>query len=133
MSEMKKWRGLNALVIDAVVHASRAIERVHKETANRPFGILERIPTVALPARGVHVLHDVTVAGVHGAIRLVSRAVGGTVDVALEVVEKNAEMNADASEASPPAPTSPSDPESPEPARESSPRSDRSSARSSAP
>jgi hypothetical protein len=133
VSDLKKWRGLNALVVDAVVQASRAIERVQKETANRPFGILEQIPPIALPARGVHVIFDASVAGVHGAIRLVSRAGGGTVDVAFEVADKNAVASAGVSEASPPVPTSPSDPESPESARESSPRSDRSSTRSSAP
>jgi hypothetical protein len=83
MSTMKKWRGVAALVADAVEHGSLAVERVQKETAARPFAILEAIPVVAEPTRVVHVIHDATVTGVHGAVRLVSRAVAKVIDVAL--------------------------------------------------
>jgi hypothetical protein len=82
-----RWRGLVALVRDAVEHGSRAVEKVQLETAGRPFGILEQIPAVAEPTRVVHVIHDATVSGVHGIVRAVTRAVGTTVDVALRVAE----------------------------------------------
>ncbi len=87
MSSMRRWRGLAALVRDAALNASLAIERVHKETARRPFDVLERVPPLAAPVRGIHAIHDATVATVHGAIRLVSRAVAGTVDVVLGAAE----------------------------------------------
>ncbi len=90
MTTMDRWRGLVMLVADAVEHGSRAIERVHKETAQRPFGVLERIPPIALPAKAVHAIHDATVGGVHGAIRLVNRAVSVTVGAALDVAEHTA-------------------------------------------
>jgi hypothetical protein len=85
--DTRRWRGLVALVKDAVEHGSRAVEKVHLETARRPFGILEHIPVVAEPTRVVHVIHDATVSGVHGIVRAVARAVGATADVALRVAE----------------------------------------------
>ena len=41
-TDWKRWRGLKTLVHDAVEHGSRGIERVQKETAATPFGILEQ-------------------------------------------------------------------------------------------
>ena len=87
MSTMSRWRGAAKLVTDAVEQGSRAVERIQKETARRPFGILEMIPAIAVQARAVHVVHDATVSGVHGAIRLVTRAVDGTVGAAFHVAE----------------------------------------------
>jgi hypothetical protein len=88
MTDLRRWRGLVALVRDGVEHGSRAVEKVQLETAGRPFGILEQIPAVAKPTRLVHVIHDATVSGVHGVIRAVSRTVATTVDVALRVAEE---------------------------------------------
>jgi hypothetical protein len=87
MMDARRWRGLVALVRDAVEHGSRAVEKVQLEAAGRPFGILEQIPAVAEPTRVVHVIHDATVSGVHGVVRAVTRAVGTTVDVVLRVAE----------------------------------------------
>ncbi len=84
----QRWRGLGALVRDAVEHGSRAVERIQKQTAARPFAILEAIPGVAGPTRIVHVVHDVTVSGTHWSIRLVNRAVGKTVDVVLSALDE---------------------------------------------
>ena len=88
MTDMRRWRGLVALVRDAVEHGSRAVEKVQLETAGRPFGILEHIPAVAEPTRLVHAIHDATVSGVHGVIRAVGRTVATTVDLALRVAEE---------------------------------------------
>jgi hypothetical protein len=85
--QMKRWRGLGALVRDAVEHGSRAVERIQKETAARPFAILEAIPGVAGPTRVVHVIHDATVSGVHGTIRVVNHGVGAVLDGVLAAVE----------------------------------------------
>jgi hypothetical protein len=86
----ERWRGLAALVQSAVENGSLAIERVQKETANRPFGILEQIPPIAPVARGVHVVHDVCVSTVHGTIRLMARVVGSGVGVAIDVLDDGA-------------------------------------------
>ncbi|WP_437927246.1 hypothetical protein WMF37_50890 [Sorangium sp. So ce291] len=85
---MERWRGLKDLVEDAVDHGSRAVERLQKHAAKRPFDLLEQIPPLRAPVRGVRLIHDTTLSGVHGAIRLVNRAVGGTVDVVLDLVEQ---------------------------------------------
>lgn len=85
---MQRWRGLKSLVVDAVEHGSRAIERVQKETAARPFAILEMIPPIAAPAKVVHVIYDASVSVTHGTIRLVNSAVSGALDVVIDVVEK---------------------------------------------
>ncbi len=81
---IERWRGLVALTEDAVVGASRAVERVHLETAQRPFAVLERIPLVNLPAAVVRVIHDATVSSVHGLIRLSAHAVGATLVAVLD-------------------------------------------------
>jgi len=96
MKDARRWRGLVALVRDAVEHGSRAVEKVQLETAGRPFGILEQIPAVAEPTRVVHVIHDATVSGVHGIVRAVTRAVGTTVDVVLRVAEEKDRQDAGA-------------------------------------
>lgn len=91
---MKRWRGLKALVVDAVEHGSRAVEHIQKETARRPFEILEQIPPLQAPVKGIHEIHDLAVSGVHGMIRLVNKAVGGTLDVVIDVVEHRKERAA---------------------------------------
>lgn len=85
---MERWRGLKDLVQDAVDHGSRAVERLQKHAAKLPFDLLEQIPPIKAPVRGIRLIHDTTLSGVHGAIRLVNRAVGGTVDVVLFLVEQ---------------------------------------------
>jgi hypothetical protein len=85
---LTRWRGLVALARDGVVEASRAIERVHLETAGRPFGVLAMVPLVAPPTAVVRVIHDSTVSLVHAIIRLTTHAVGGTLDVALHAAER---------------------------------------------
>ena len=91
---MNRWRGLKSLVVDAVEHGSRAVERVQKETARRPFEILARIPPLEVPVKGIQEIHDTAVSGIHGMIRLVTRVVGGTVDVVIDVVEQRREAAA---------------------------------------
>lgn len=84
---LRRWRGLGVLLEDAVEHGSRAVQQVHTETARRPFAVLEAIPLVAIPTRGVHLLHDAIVTTVYGVIRLVNRAVGSAAGVALDLCE----------------------------------------------
>ena len=84
---MQRWRGLKSLVVDAVEHGSRAVERVQKETARRPFEILAMIPPLEAPVKGIHLIHDTAVGGVHGMIRFVNKVVGGSLDVVIDVVE----------------------------------------------
>jgi hypothetical protein len=71
--KLHRWRGLAQLVDSAVESASLAIERIQKETADRPFGILEQIPEVADVAGAVHVVYDLGVSSTHVVIRGVTR------------------------------------------------------------
>jgi hypothetical protein len=82
MSDLARWKGLGELVVDAVEHGSRAIERIQLQTAARPFAIIEQIPLIAPAARVAHVAHTVAVTSVHGIVRLVARTLGTVIDVA---------------------------------------------------
>jgi hypothetical protein len=97
MTTLKRLRGLQSLVQDAVEHGSKAVEDVHKATAGRTFVVLEAIPPIARPARAVHRVHDVSLSGVYGMIRVVNRVVGMTLEVALDVADQRAEGAAAAS------------------------------------
>jgi len=88
---MKRLRGLKDLVVDAVEHGSRSIERVQKDTARLPFDILEQIPPIAAPVKGVRWVYDVGLSTTHGMIRLVTRVVGVGLDKVLDVVEAERE------------------------------------------
>ena len=83
---MQRWRGLFTLVGQAVDQGAAAVERVHLETARRPFGILERIPILAVPAQSVHINHDATASSVYALIRIVNDAAGRTIDAAIDTV-----------------------------------------------
>ncbi len=91
MSEsLRRWRGPKQLVESAVENGSIAIERLQKDTARRPFTILKSIPPIAIPARGIHELHDHIVSAVHGSIRITTRVVGQCVDLVLDAIEPEA-------------------------------------------
>ncbi len=85
---MQRWRGLKSLIIDAVDHGSRAVEHIQVETARKPFELLEQIPPLAVPVKGIHEIHDTAVSAVHGMIRLVNRVTSESLDVVLDTVEK---------------------------------------------
>jgi hypothetical protein len=87
MVDLKRLRGLRALIEDAVQHGSSAIERVHLATAARPFAVLENIAPTALVARGVHIAHDAIATSVYGAIRATNHLVGALATVALDMAE----------------------------------------------
>lgn len=93
MKDVKRWKGLRALIGDAVEHGASAIERVHIATAKRPFTVMEQIPGIAEPVKGIHAVHDIIVTNTYGAVRLVNRAVGQALDAALEAVDEPAEPN----------------------------------------
>jgi hypothetical protein len=85
---VRRLRGLKALVVDAVEHGSRAVEKVQLETARLPFEVLARIPEIAVPVKVIHAIHDAVVTSTHGMIRVVTRVAGDTMDVVLDAVEK---------------------------------------------
>jgi hypothetical protein len=84
----QKWRGLKALVHDAVEHGSRAVERVHLDTSRRPFAILEHVPIVAGPSKVVHAVHDALVSTTYATVRVVNAVIGKAADVAFDMLDQ---------------------------------------------
>lgn len=82
-TDWNKVRGAVALTADVVEHGSRAVEKVHLETAGRPFRILEQIPGINTPAKVVHVVHDLCVTSVYWQIRMWNRLARAVADTAL--------------------------------------------------
>jgi hypothetical protein len=92
---MKRWRGLKDLVEDAVVHGSAAIQTVHQAVARKPLLIIERVPSLAPPARTVRVVQDLFIEGTYGAVRLVTRAVGSAAGAIIDALEERSPPNRD--------------------------------------
>jgi len=87
--DLKRLRGLRALVTDAVVHGSAAVEKVHLATAGRTFRVLEALPpAVAEPTRLIHGAHDAIVSGVYTIVRATTTVVGTVVDAGLSAAER---------------------------------------------
>lgn len=78
-----RWRGLVALVRDATVHGSHAVEQIQHATMRRTCAILEAVPSLPTSVRLVEGIHAVTVTGVHAAVRGVARLAGHVLDRAL--------------------------------------------------
>ena len=95
MKDIKRWKGLRALIGDAVEHGATAIERVHVATAQRPFAIMEQIPGIAEPVRGIHQIHDTIVTNTYGAVRMVNRALGEAIDAALDAADDPSAASSD--------------------------------------
>ncbi len=85
--DVKKLRGLKAIVQDAVVNGATSIEQVHMATAARPFSILEKIPAIAKPSSTVHTIHDSIVKSAYATTRSITEIVGKTLDAALDKIE----------------------------------------------
>lgn len=95
--DVKKLRGLKALLQDAVINGAKSIEQVHMATAARPFNVLEKIPAVAAQSQLVRAVHDAIVTTGYAATRAVTDAVAAGIDLALDAVddaEKSASRNA---------------------------------------
>ena len=84
MSARERWLGLTALVRDAVVNGSAAVEQLQKETARRPFSVLEQVAPIAAPSRVIHALHNGSVTVTHAMIRLVARTAGNALEAVLD-------------------------------------------------
>lgn len=78
-----RWRGLSALLSDAIDHGSRAVERIHMSTARRPFTLIESIPPLSAPTHLVHSAHDAIVSNTYKQIRFWNATVNKVVQVVL--------------------------------------------------
>lgn len=84
---IQHFRGLQALVTDAIEHGTKAIEQVHLRTAKRTFDVLEEISPIADPSKQIHNIHDNVVANVYSTIRSVNQLVGKTIESTLEQLD----------------------------------------------
>ena len=87
VSQLRRWRGLAALTVDAVTHGSTAIERLQKEVVGRPLALVELIPKVGPVAKVVHVVHDGAVSFTHAAIRGTARATLSVIELGIDLAE----------------------------------------------
>lgn len=85
---LARWRGLKDLLCDAVTHGASAVERVHLETARRPFVVLEHLPPIAASAHQIHQVHDALVSFSYGNVRAVTGGVRRVLDIALEAMDR---------------------------------------------
>ncbi|MDP2314733.1 MAG: hypothetical protein Q8P41_17650 [Pseudomonadota bacterium] len=86
--DVKRVRGLRALVEDVVEHGTTAVERVHLTLAARPFAVLQAIPPLAAPSRDVHVAYEAWVSGVYGMVRVGNRVVGRVAEAVIDLAER---------------------------------------------
>ena len=85
---MKRWRGLKSLIVDAVEHGSRAVEKIQIESKKVPFALLSQVDPLKVPVQGIQAIHETAVTGVHTVIRAVYSVASGALDVVLDVVEQ---------------------------------------------
>ena len=88
---MGRLKGVKDLLEDAVHHGTTAVEKVHRDVASRPFDVLEAVPGIATPARGVRIVHNAITATVYASIRVINRLVGAVADEVIEVVQQRSE------------------------------------------
>ena len=96
---MSRIKGAKDLVEDAVDQGTSSVQKVHERLARRPFAILEHIPLVRLPARGVRLVHDAVVDVVYTSIRTVNAMVGTVAGEVIDAVEPPDESDAEGGEA----------------------------------
>jgi hypothetical protein len=87
MSVYSQWKGLSALVVDAVVHGSEAVERMQRGLVATPFQVLEQIPPLVGPMKVVRTVHDLALTTTHGTIRLTAKVVGTALAAGLDLAE----------------------------------------------
>lgn len=83
---IRRMKGLKDLVLDAVEHGSRKVERFHAGVLELPYAVLERIPATAAPAKVVHDVHLAVTASLYENLRRGARLVGVVAEVAFALV-----------------------------------------------
>jgi hypothetical protein len=110
--DLRRWKGLKDLVQEAVDSGAGAVEVVHREAIRGPLELVERIPSLAKPARTVGAVIDAALAASYGMVRVVNRAAGELLSVGLVVAEEiRSARAAAAARAAPPAASTPDDAE----------------------
>jgi pimeloyl-ACP methyl ester carboxylesterase len=85
---MRRWRGLKALVHDAVDRTTELVGEGHESTSRAVMRAIDLVPPLRAPARGVDGVRRATTNGVLATIRIVNRAVEVITDVGLDAAER---------------------------------------------
>lgn len=85
---MRRWRGLKALIHDAVDHTTALVEEGHESVSRTVVGVLSAVPPIAAPARAADEVRRFTTKGVLASIRAVNRSVEAATDLGLDVAER---------------------------------------------
>lgn len=88
MSTIRRWRGLKALVHDAVDATVDLVGEGHESTARSVRRVTDAVEPIAAPARAFDSVRRVSTLGVLSAIKLTNRAVEVVTDAGLDVAER---------------------------------------------
>lgn len=88
MSKVRRWRGLKALVHDAVDATVDLVGEGHESTARTVRKVTDRVEPIREPAKVVDSIRRVSTLGVLSAIKLTNRAVEVVTDAGLDVAER---------------------------------------------
>ena len=80
-------RGIADLLHDGVALAVNLTARTHRAIARQPFGVLERIPLLALPAVAINTIQHTITRSVYGTIHAVNNGAGAIATQALNALE----------------------------------------------
>lgn len=86
--DIRRWRGLKALVHDAVDATTDLVELGHESTSRAVTSVTDRVPPLREPVRLVDGVRRLSTRGVLGTVKLINRAVESVTDVALDVAER---------------------------------------------
>ena len=86
MMDKKQWKGVVALVADAVAGGASSVERVHLAISTKPFDILEQLPIVSAPSTVVRVAHGLSTRATYASIRGITRCVSLAISLAIDII-----------------------------------------------
>ncbi|MFO0559262.1 MAG: alpha/beta fold hydrolase [Polyangiales bacterium] len=92
---MRRWKGLKALVHDAVDHTTRLIEEGHESVARVAMAVLDQVEPVKDVAHTVDDARRVVTSGVLASVRAVNRAVQVASDAVIDVAAQAASVDAE--------------------------------------
>lgn len=92
---MRRWKGLKALVHDAVDHTTRLIEEGHESVARVAMAVLDQVEPVKDAAHTVDDARRVVTSGVLASVRAVNRAVQVASDAVIDVAAQAASVDAE--------------------------------------
>ncbi len=88
---VQRIRGAKDLGEEAIDALVVRIQEVHHTYGRVPFAVLERIPVIAGPAKGIEQVQQEIADGVYGAIRVANRLVGLAASRVLDQIDERIE------------------------------------------